>query len=134
MIANASEHQAMILGRTNHQFSSPVKNSIDLFGMTVDNELSFDDHISAICKKINNQFNMMIRFRKLISISTMMRLCRVFILPHFHYCSSVWHFCTSQNSDKLAVGTKQAYPEIYSTRQRITILPTVGESGSNFTV
>ena len=189
----------------------------------MDNELSFDDHISASCKKINNQFNVMIRFLKRISISTMMRLYRAFILSHFHYCAIVRHFCTSRNLDKsMALSTldceqslfcskipaggaarkrvryssreprvawagspvhatrgsrlcrspleyrprgiairaarishslsrrssgrdfrakerllavyKQAYPEIYCTRQRITILPTVGGSGNNFTV
>ncbi|CAH3117629.1 unnamed protein product, partial [Porites lobata] len=25
--------------------------------MTIDNRLSFDNHVSVICKKINNQFN-----------------------------------------------------------------------------
>ena len=58
-------------------------------------------------RMINNQFNVMIRFRKLIAISNMMRLYVAFILAHFHYCSSVWHFCTSRNSDKLGALNKR---------------------------
>ena len=107
----------MILGRTNHQFLFPVKNSIDLFGTTVDNELGFDDHISASCKKINNQFNVMIRFRKRISISTMMRLYRAFILSHFHYCAIVRHFCTSRNSDKSMALNKRILRFILQDRE-----------------
>ncbi|CAH3157664.1 unnamed protein product [Porites lobata] len=30
--------------------------------MTIDNRLSFDNHVSVICKKINNQFNRVLRF------------------------------------------------------------------------
>ena len=67
MIVNKKKHQALILGKTEHNFCFPVSNSIDIFGMTVDNRLSFDNHVSVICKKINNQFNVMLRFRKLIA-------------------------------------------------------------------
>ena len=39
----------------------------------------------------------MLRFRKLISKNTLLRLCKAFIMPHFNYCSSVWHFCGARN-------------------------------------
>ena len=26
---------------------------------------------------------------------------KAFILPHFHYCSMIWHFCNSEDSVKL---------------------------------
>ena len=93
MIVNKSKHQALILGDTEHTFSFPVKESIDIFGMTIDNKLQFDKHVSSICKKVNNQLNVMIRFRKLISKATLINLYKAFILPYFYYCSSVWHFC-----------------------------------------
>ena len=88
MIVNKKKHQALILGKTEHNFCFPVNNSIDIFGMTIDNRLSFDNHVSVICKKINNQFNVMLRFRKLINKETLLKLHRAFILPHFYYCSS----------------------------------------------
>ena len=30
-----------------------------------------------------------------------MKLYKAFILPHFYYCSSVWHFCGVCNTDKV---------------------------------
>ena len=42
--------------------------------MTIDNKLQFDKHVSSICKKVNNQLNVMIRFRKLISKATLIKL------------------------------------------------------------
>ena len=101
MIVNETKHQALILGKTEHKFCFPVNDSIDIFGMTIDNKLSFDNHISVICKKINNQFNVMLRFRKLINKETLLKLYKAFILPHFYFCSSVWHFCGARNTDKV---------------------------------
>ena len=43
----------------------------------------------------------MIRFCRLAHTSTMIKLYKPFVLPHFQYCSVVWHFSTSRNSEKL---------------------------------
>ena len=74
--------------------------------MTIDNRLNFDKHISAVCNKINNQFNVMLRFSNIISKVTMLKMYNVFILPHFYYCFSVWHFCGTRNSEKLEAVNK----------------------------
>ena len=50
MIVNEKNHQALILGNTEHNFSFPVNNSIDIFGMTIDNRLFFDNHNVSIRK------------------------------------------------------------------------------------
>ena len=63
--------------------------------------------VSSICKKVNNQFSVMTRFGKLMSTETMLRLYKAFILPHFHYCSMVWHFSSKQDSDKLDLLNKR---------------------------
>ena len=47
------------------------------------------------------------RFRKLISKATLVKLYKAFILPHFHYCSLVWHFCRAQNTEKLEALNKR---------------------------
>ena len=46
-------------------------------------------------------FSIMTRFGNLISTETMLHLYKAFILPHFCYCSMVWHFSSKQDSDKL---------------------------------
>ena len=104
MIVNEKKHQALILAKNVHNFSFPVNSSIDILGMTIDStRLSFDNHVSVICKKINNQFYIMLRFRKVINKETLLKLYKAFILPHFYYCSSVWHFCGARNANKVHV-------------------------------
>ena len=107
MIANPSKHQGMILGKTDHQFNFSVNDSVELFGVTIDKDLTFKQHVSSICKKVNNQFSVMTRFGKLMSTETMLRLYKAFILLHFHYCSMVWHFSSEQDSDKLDLLNKR---------------------------
>ena len=71
-----------------------LKMIVEIFGMEIDKKLNFSSHISNVCKKINNQLNVMLRFRKIIPGGTLLKLYKAFILPYFYYCSSVWHFCT----------------------------------------
>ena len=75
--------------------------------MEIDKRLNFSSHISNVCKKINNQLNVMLRFRKLISRGTLLKLYKAYILPHFYYCSSVWHFCGPRDAEKLEALNKR---------------------------
>ena len=51
MIVNPDKHHAMVIGTTDHQFSFPIKESLYLLGMTIDNQLNFNEHVSLVCKK-----------------------------------------------------------------------------------
>ena len=67
MKANPAKHQGMVLGKTDYPFSFLTTRCLDLFGISLDNELHFKDHISSVGKKIINQFSVFKRFGKLIS-------------------------------------------------------------------
>ena len=45
--------------------------------------------------------DIMLRFQKFMDKETLLKLYKAFILPHFYYCSSVWHFCGVHNSNKV---------------------------------
>ena len=65
MLVNESKHQCLILGDTEYGFSFSVKDTLEIFGMEIDNKLNFSKHISNVRKKNNYQFNVMLRFRNL---------------------------------------------------------------------
>ena len=46
MIVNPDKHHAMVLGTTDHKFSFPVEDSLDMLGVTIDNHLNFNKHVS----------------------------------------------------------------------------------------
>ena len=82
MIVNPEKHQAMVLGNCNHKFDIPVNESIELLGVTLDNKLRFNCHITAICGKNNNQFSVIERFQKLFS-KKLLKLYKVFVYHIF---------------------------------------------------
>ena len=57
---------------------------MELFGVTVDKDLTFKQHVFSICKKVNNQFSVMTRFSKLMSTEP----CSVFI-RHLYFLTFV---------------------------------------------
>ena len=81
MIANPSKHQGMILGKTDHQFNFSVNDSVELFGVTINKDLTFKQHVSFICKKVNNQFSVMTRFGKLMSTARVKNVVRMRAFP-----------------------------------------------------
>ena len=115
MIVNPDKHQAMVIGaNSKYEFSFPVKNSIDLLGVTIDKDLSFNRHISQICQKVNSQFSVLKRFKNIITSNVMLRLYKAFILPHLQYCSLIWHFSGTRNCDKLESLNKRILRSIFN--------------------
>ena len=115
MITNPDKYQAMILGNTNYTFSFtvndiniPVKDNIDLLGVNIDKNLQFNTHVKNICTKVNNQINVISRFRKIVPTDVKCKLYKAFIVPYFRYCSAVWHFCGARNRNKLESLNKRA--------------------------
>ena len=51
MIANPSKHQRMILGKTDYNLSFSTTDFIERFGVTLDKELKFKEHIYTLQKK-----------------------------------------------------------------------------------
>lgn len=78
-----------------------VVNEFKLLGVTLDNKLTFNKHISNVCLAIN---------RKLFSIKRLFYLCRsvkiqffkTFIMPYFDYCISLAIYFSKAVLQKLA--------------------------------
>ena len=115
LMANPTKFQSLILGATDGAFIFNVdgiqierRDDINLPGVNIDTRLTFHKHVSKICEKVNNQLQVIKRFRNLISGPTMLRLYNAFIKPVFFHCSDVWHFCSARDRNKLEHVNKQA--------------------------
>ena len=91
MIINADKRHAMVLGSTDHHFSFTTKDSLNLLGMNINNQLNFNKQVSLICEKVHNQLNIMKRFSKLVSTSTTLKF---FIRPLFCHIFNI--FCSME--------------------------------------
>ena len=75
--------------------------SIKLFGVFLDSELNFNEHISSVCRKASQQIGVLRRLRKIIPTHSKLQLYKAVILPHLTYCSTIWHFCRASDKRKV---------------------------------
>ena len=112
-----------MLGNTAYDFDikceeKPIPDSseIQLLGVTLDNKLKFDSHIASICRKVGGQVNALNRLKNVLPCKTKEALYRAFILPHFDYCSQIWHHCGARNTKKLERVNKRALKLVYKDK------------------
>ena len=70
-------------------------------GLTIDDRLSWSNHVDEICRKVSSAIGALKRIRPFISANTALQIYNALILPHFDYCSPVWDCLSGQSSDKL---------------------------------
>ena len=102
MLVNGSKHQCLILGDTEYSFSFPVKDTLEIFGMEIDNNLNFSKHISMYAKRLIINLMLCCAFENSYAGKSYSNF-----LPHFYYCSSVWRFCGARDADKLEALNKR---------------------------
>ena len=101
MVLNPGKCHFMLLSiKENEQFD-PICNDITLkhssheniLGVTIDNKLSFDEHIINICKTANKKLNALSRINHYMNQNQKEILLPSFIISHFSYCPLIWLCC-----------------------------------------
>ena len=64
--------------------------SVKLLGINIDNKLSFDEHVSSLCKKASNQLDTKSRLHRYLRFKEKVVLINGFIYAHFNYCTMVF--------------------------------------------
>ena len=79
-------------------------NDVELFGVTIDNNLRFDKHVSNICLKTNGKLSALTRVVKFVPFKKRRILFKAFIESQFKYCPLVWMFHGRQINDNFMKG------------------------------
>ena len=61
-----------------------------ILGVTLDNKLTFDKHISNVITKVNSKAFILSRNLKMFSSNFRITLFKLFIMPNFEYCSTLF--------------------------------------------
>ena len=70
--------------------------------VTIDNKLSFDEHIINICKTANKKLNdTLSRINHYMKQNQKEILLSPFIVSHFSYCPLIWMFCSKNYTKKI---------------------------------
>ena len=110
MIANPDKFQSMIIS-SKKGLSKSVLNingveltmelSVKLLGIEIDNKLSFEKHISNICKKASNQLNAICRPETFMRHKEKEAITNTFVHSNFDYGCLIWHFSSKKSQNKV---------------------------------
>ena len=111
MIANPDKFKAIILSKVKLNTNNitfnfkgqniSTKEEIDLLGITIDNKLTFETHISRLCRKAAGQLNALKQLSYYIPVGTCKILVEAFIFSNFNYFPVVWYFSTAKQMNKI---------------------------------
>ena len=107
--ANPDKFQSIILSRDRvDQFDISLDgqvisrgNSLKMLGVTLDDNLNFNDHVRNICQTASCQINALKRISNFLNEQCRMNVYKSFISANFNYCPIVWLFCGKTNLNKL---------------------------------
>ena len=63
-----------------------------LLGITIDSNLTFENHIRNICKKASQKLNALARITPFMSIQKRRTIMKSFVTSQFSYCPLIWMF------------------------------------------
>ena len=66
--------------------------SVKLLGVTIDNKLNFDEHVTKRCKKASQRIHALARISNYMSQDKLRILMKAFIESQFGYCPLVWMY------------------------------------------
>ena len=66
--------------------------SVKFLGVTIDNKLNFDEHVSNICKRVSAKLHALARVASYMSSDKLRIIMKAFIESQFGYCPLIWMF------------------------------------------
>ena len=75
--------------------------SVKLLGITIDSKLTFQQHVSKLCKKTSQKIHALGRVSKFMDTDKLKLLMRTFIESEFNYCPLVWMFHNRTLNNKI---------------------------------
>ena len=87
---------------------------LSCLGVEIDHRLTFHDHISSLCARAGRQLGALARMSKELPPETKLLIFQTFILCHFNYCSTVWHFCKTSDMKNIEKIQHRALKYVYN--------------------
>ena len=91
-------------------------NSVRLLGITIDNYLNFDKHISLLCVKANRKLSALARISYYLTFHPKRTLIKAFFESEFRYCSLTWIFYSRKSNNEINLLNERALRMIYNNQ------------------
>ena len=115
MILGKSTRQNIILNINNIKITE--SQNVELLGLTIDNRLTFKDHMNMLCRRASYKLHALRRIRKYLSLEKSKLLYNAFINNQFNYASIIWMFCRKQDYLEVEKIYYKALKIVYNSKQ-----------------
>ena len=103
-----SDKYHLLINNTKESFQIKIGNETvgnskyeKLLGVKVDHELSFNEHVSSLCKKTSQKLNALSRIASCMTFDQRRLILNSFITSHFSYCPIVWMFHSRKLNERI---------------------------------
>jgi len=79
----------------------PVTRTVKSLGVTIDNTLSFDDHINNVGKAAHGHIRVLHHIRRCVSVNDAKTVATAVVSSQLDYCNSILYGTSSSNLNKL---------------------------------
>ena len=92
-----------------------IKNSTEkkLLGVKFDSNLSFESHVTSLCKKSSQKLHALARISHYMDLNKRRNLVKAFITCQFSYCPLIWMFHSRNLNNKINRIHKRALRLVY---------------------
>ena len=90
------------------------ENAVRLLGVKIDHRLTFDEHISDLCRKAAAQLNALKRLEGYMEFKAKEIMVQSFVFSNLNYCPLVWHFSFEKSMKKIEKIHERALRFLYN--------------------
>ena len=120
MKMNPSKCHLIVSGNRNESVCANIgqeriweEQNVKLLGVTIDNRLKFENHISTLCLNAGRKLSALTRLFRYTPQNKRRVLIKSFFESQFRYCPLIWMFCIRNSNNKINALHKRALRKIY---------------------
>ena len=93
MVSSSSVKSTADLNITLNDYSLKQVESVKYLGVHIDGQLSWNPHVSSLCKTVNNKLFVLRKLRPILPPEALETIYHACIEPLLDYCDTVWDVC-----------------------------------------
>ena len=87
-----------------------------LLGITIDTRLSFQHHITSLCRKASQKLHALARIAHYMDFEKRRSLMKAFVISQFNYCPLIWMFHNRALNNRINRIHERALPLVYQNK------------------
>ena len=96
-------------------------NEEKLLGIKIDNKLSFENYVSALCKKASQKLHALARIVNYMNLINRKFLMKAFVTSQFKYCPLIWMFHSRELNHRINRLHERALRLVYQDNSLLVV-------------